>query len=431
MARTGHPNQDMTTANEGGSVSIGKTGESVAAPREVGHATLQPDVAVLTGGGDKPYALGLADALIAQSVRFDFIGSTDVDSPALHETPLVNVLNLRGDQRSDSGLQEKAWRVLRYYARLLRYAAAAQPGLFHILWNNKFQLFDRTGLMVYYKLLGKRIVLTVHNVNAGKRDGNDSLLNRLTLRVQYGLCDHLFVHTARMKTELMQEFAVPDSKISVIPFGINNTSPVSELTTRDARKYFGLVERDKVLLFFGNIAPYKGLDLLVAAFAQVARRCDRCRLIIAGKPKNCESYWQSVQSAIDRHGLGQQILQRIDYIADDQVELYFKAADVLILPYRHIFQSGVLFLGYSFGLPVIASDVGSMREDIVDGRTGFVCRPNDPGDLGQAIDRYFASDLYRELERRRPWIRQYANEHYSWAKVGEITRRVYGQLLGR
>ena len=87
-----------------------------------------------------------------------------------------------------------------------------------------------------------------------------------------------------------------------------------------------------------------------------------------------------------------------DYIPDSETELYFKAADVLALRTQDIFQSGVLFLGYSFGLPVVVTDVGSLRQDVVEGRTGFVCRPEDPHDLAASIARFFSSDLFRNLD---------------------------------
>ena len=74
---------------------------------------------------------------------------------------------------------------------LLKYAAGAEPRIFHMLWNNKLELLDRTVLMLYYRMCGKRIVLTVHNVNAGKRDGNAGVLNRITLRAKYHLADHM------------------------------------------------------------------------------------------------------------------------------------------------------------------------------------------------------------------------------------------------
>ena len=88
---------------------------------------------------------------------------------------------------------------------------------------------------------------------------------------------------------------------------------------------------------------------------------------------------------------------RGDYIPDEETELYFKAADVLVLPYRHIYQSGVLFLGYSFGLPVLAADVGPLKDEIVEGKTGFVFRPEDSVGLATTIEQYFASDLFANL----------------------------------
>src|SRR5204862_327434 len=144
-----------------------------------------PRIALLTGGGDKPYALGMAAALTSAGVSLDFIGSDDLQVAEVVENPRIRFLNLRGDQRSDASPFTKVQRVLKYYIKLISYAATAQPRLFHLLWNNKFDLFDRTLLMLYYKWLGKKIVLTVHNVNIRKRDANDSSLNRFSLKIQY------------------------------------------------------------------------------------------------------------------------------------------------------------------------------------------------------------------------------------------------------
>src|SRR5436309_3726586 len=104
------------------------------------------------------------------------------------------------------------------------------------------------------------------------------------------------------------------------------------------------------------------------------------------------------------------IIQRIEHIPYEEIELYFKASDVLVLPYTYVFQSGVLFLGYSFGLPAIATDVGSLREEIVEGETGFMARRRDPSDLERAIRRYFESELYHNLAERRAKLRAYAND---------------------
>lgn len=404
--------------------------EDVRAPRNV--ASPQPveiEVALLTGGFDKPYAVGLAMALASEGVCLDVIGSDDVDSPEMHATPKLRFLNLRGSKQA-ARLPTKASRVLAYYARLIRYATIAEARLFHILWNNKFQFFDRTLLMLYYKLLGKKIVFTAHNVNAGKRDSNDSLLNRLTLRLQYLFSDHIFVHTDMMKSELFQDFGVPGERVSVIPFGINNSVPDTDLTSVEAKQRLNVGTDERTILFFGNIRPYKGLDYLVEAVLRLNVSSAKYRLIIAGKPtEGSEKYLDEIQRTISRAADREQIMLRIQFIPDEETELYFKGADVLVLPYTHVFQSGVLFLAYNFGLPVVATDVGSLREEIIQGRTGFLCNPCDAADLAKAIERYFESDLFRSLDTRRQEIKNYATAEHSWATVGEITRHVYEELL--
>jgi D-inositol-3-phosphate glycosyltransferase len=388
------------------------------------------EVALLTGGDDKSYALGLTSALVEQRVSIDFIGSDKLDAPELHTMPLVNFLNLRGDQQENVSFRRKVLRILGYYWRLVQYAAAARPPIFHILWNNKFQFIDRVLLMLYYRLLGKKIVFTAHNVNAAKRDSKDTIVNRASLRIQYQLADHIFVHTERMQSELVAEFGVLKSNTSVIPFGINNTSPTTAITSSEAKQRLCVNMSDRTILFFGQIAPYKGLEYLIDAFRDLVKRNDSYRLIVAGKVKPGQgAYWNEIRGKIAVSEIQHRIIQRIEHIPDEQVELYFKATDVLIVPYVQIFQSGVPFLAYSFGLPVIATDVGSLRQDIVEGQTGFLCRPQDPSHLANTIDKYFESELFHDLEARREEIKKSANERYSWNKVGAITASVYSNLL--
>jgi glycosyltransferase involved in cell wall biosynthesis len=400
-----------------------------------GSVTTSPgpdiEIGLLTGGGDRHYAFGLAMALVAQGVSLDFVGGDEVDSPELHCTPKLNFLNLRHSGQRDASFTRKASRILMYYARLIRYAGTTRARLFHILWNNKFEVFDRTFLMLYYKLLGKKITLTAHNINAGIRDSTDTWLNRLTLKIQYRLADHIFVHTEKMKAEILEQFGLAGTSVSVIPYGINNAVPTTALTPEEAKLRLGIKEGERTLLFFGNIAPYKGLQYLIAAFEQLVASGGDYRLVVAGRAKSgCESYVDGIREMLSREVNRERTILKIDFIPDDEMELYFKAADVSVLPYTHIFQSGVLFLGYSFGLPVIAADVGCLREDIIEGKTGFVFTPKDANDLAKKIERYFESDLFENLTRRRQEIQDYARARHSWNIVGELTRNVYAEMLG-
>jgi D-inositol-3-phosphate glycosyltransferase len=386
-------------------------------------------VSLLTGGDDKPYVIGCVSALTSIGINIDLIGSDDLMVPELLDNPAVRFLNLRGDQRSDVPFLKKAIRIIRYYWRLFRYATLTKTRVFHILWNNKFEHFDRTLLCLYYKAIGKQLVLTAHNVNMRKRDGTDTWLNRFSLKIQYHLVDHIFVHTERMKMEIVRDFQIAEMKVIVIPFGINNTSPNTRLSPAEAKGQLELGTTSKVILCFGQIAPYKGLEYLVRAFSDLVKKDDAYQLIIAGKPKWNESYWRKIQGLITDAGIQDRVAARIEHVPDEQTEVYFKAADVLVLPYVEIFQSGITFLAYSFGLPVLAADVGGLKESIIDGRTGYVFRPRDCADLAEKIEQYFHGEMFANLATTRRQIKDYANERYSWDKVASITTGVYSSLL--
>lgn len=401
--------------------------KGTTAPRE------EVRVALLTGGGDRHYACGLATALASNGVRVDCVGGDEIDSPEMHDTAGLVFFNLKRDGRGRDGLLKKVTRTLSSYLRLVSYAATAKPKVFHILWNNRFEYFDRTLLTLYFRLLGKRIILTAHNVNAAARDGGDTALNRLTLKIQYQLASHIFVHTERMKRELVTGFHVNGDAVTVICYGINNAVPNTALTTGEARRRLGLTPDERAILFFGNIAPYKGVEYLVSAFERLASDAGaNYRLIVAGRPKKgCEAYVEQITRAIQMgRGMAGSIL-RTELIPDEEVELYFKAADVLVLPYTHIFQSGVLFLGYSFGLPAIVTDVGSLEESVIAGKTGFVCKSRNAEDLETVIRRYFSSSLYSSLSRRRGEIRDYVAGRHSWSAVADTTYHVYAEELAK
>src|SRR6266851_3049519 len=224
--------------------------EAAASGTVVPALSVEIEVALLTGGFDKPYAFGLALALASKGVWLDVIGSDDVNSPEMHTAP---------------------------------------------------------------------------NVNAGKRDSNDSLFNRSTLRAQYRLADHVFVHTEKMKRELLRDFGVHERTVSVIPFGINNSVPHTDLTPGEAKQRLGIRGDEKTILFFGAIRPYKGLEYLVEAFQLLTVTHPEYRLIIAGEPrKGAEQYLDEIQRMIKSHVNRGQVLEEIRYIPDEETELYFK-----------------------------------------------------------------------------------------------------------
>jgi glycosyltransferase involved in cell wall biosynthesis len=389
----------------------------------------RPEVALLTGGHDPSYVFGLATTLSRRGIYVHVVGNDRVDDIEFHKSDRITFFDC-GALRSDAGFLSKLWQLTTCYGMLIAYVTFRSPKIIHILWNNKAEYFDRTLLTLYFKCIGKKVVLTAHNVNKAKRDSCDSALNRLTLAIQYRLADQIFLHTEKMKSELTEEFGVSSANAIVIPFPMNIHVPDTELTASEAKQKLGLRPDERTVLFFGRIVPYKGLECLVEGFHRLMARDTNCRLIIAGEPmKGFESYMQGVRRAIAEGEGADRIRCRLEYIPDNETEFYFKAADVLVLPYRNIFESGLVFMAYRFGLPLIASDVGSFREQLTNSGAGLIFESGNSSALAATLHAFFESELYKEATKHRQRIREYCGAHHSWETVGGIAARVYSGLL--
>lgn len=183
--------------------------------------------------------------------------------------------------------------------------------------------------------------------------------------------------------------------------------------TRDtARAHLGIAPDAEMVLFFGYIRAYKGLDLLLDAWPRVRALRPRAMLVVAG-----EFYEESApyRAQVARVG-GDQSVRLLDrYIPDPEVEALFKAADVTVLPYRSATQSGVTHVAYALGVPVITTDVGGLAETVRPGHTGLVVPPGDPARLADAIVAYFADGM---APRLREGVRGLQAEH-SWERLAQ------------
>jgi glycosyltransferase involved in cell wall biosynthesis len=201
------------------------------------------------------------------------------------------------------------------------------------------------------------------------------------------------------------------------------------LTPQEAKKRLGVQPGDRTLLFFGRITPYKGVEYLIDAFRRVTDRNANYKLLIAGRVDRAEAYWKPIKTDLAAEISSGTVVVRDQFIPDEETEVYFKAADALVLPYKDIYQSGVLFLAHSFGLPVLAADVGSLSDDIIPGKTGLAFAPGNNEDMARVIEQYFASDLYANLDARRADIQEFTRKTHSWSIVAETTQEKYAELL--
>ncbi|MGN1211729.1 MAG: glycosyltransferase [Candidatus Cryptobacteroides sp.] len=157
----------------------------------------------------------------------------------------------------------------------------------------------------------------------------------------------------------------------------------------EAEKRLGLGHGKRNILFFGLIRDYKGLDILLKAFAGLD---DRYQLIIAGEPYGSFDKYDRI---IEETGTGGRISRHLHYIKDSEVSLYFSAADLAVLPYRSATQSGISSVAYHFEVPMIVTSVGGLKETIGDTGTGIVTEECTPESVRRSIEEYFADPSIR------------------------------------
>jgi len=374
------------------------------------------------------YLTGLVSGLSSDtSLEIDVIGA-DRSKNLEGKYSNVNFLNFRGNQDENAPGLQKIFRILHYYLKLVIYTLTSNTKIIHIQTINKFLFLDTTLINLLYKLCGKKIVFTAHNVDYAHRDNKDSFIKSLAMRSMYRLVDHVIVHNNHSKEMIISRYHISEKKISVIKIGINLQVTKNGLSRETSRELLSISKIKKVILFFGGFNPYKGIEFLIQAFKLLIDENRDYMLILAGPPRD-KAYVDSLQNLIVQFDLKNYCLIHIEFIPDGEVEKYFMAADCAVLPYKNIFQSGVHVLSYAFGTPIIATNIGSFKEEIIDGKTGFVCEPGNPKELFEKIKLFFNSDLYFSLDSKRKEINEWAEETFSWKSIGIKTIKIYKELI--
>lgn len=389
------------------------------------------EVSILNGAGQSDYLYGLVSGLATTNLKKIKILDIDLAEPFFDKLDKVQFQSVYKYQKKGTSKLKKAANILNFYFLQSKHLLATKPRIVHFQWLDRFFFTDRILLPVLARLRGHKVILTVHNVNAGQRDKKDSFYNRFTLHILYNLSNHLIVHTIKSKEELVAEFNVNPRKISVIKHGMNNMVSTKGINQEVSRHELEIAPSKKVILFFGNIDFYKGLDILIESLNHLPITLkDEIILLIAGNSKS-KDYLRHIKDQIEHSTLNRQIIAHIRFIQDEEIERYFMAADCIILPYREIYQSGVLFLAYNFGLPALATKVGNFENDILPGKTGFLIDEIEVISMAEAITEYFKSPLYQNLPENRNNIRKWAYDQFSWELIGQETYNLYQNQFNR
>jgi glycosyltransferase involved in cell wall biosynthesis len=250
-----------------------------------------------------------------------------------------------------------------------------------------------------------RIISIMHNVLPHEKRLGDKSLTRFYLKQ----CDGFVVLNDKSKHDLLG--LKPDAKHIVLPHPLYNHYG-EKIESRIARNKLEIPVDKKVLLFFGLVRDYKGLDLLLESLAGLD---DSYYLIIAGEVYGDFSKYKKM---IDKQTLHNRVLAHTRFIPESEIALYFSAADVCVLPYRSGTQSGIEGVAYHFDLPVIVTDVGGLKETVDTYNTGIVVAKPEVKLLAEGIKKFFERES--EIFSFKASIKEYKNRN-TWDKfAGEL-----------
>jgi len=313
----------------------------------------------------------------------------------------------------------KAFNYFGYLARLLTY----------LVRNNRrqrivhFQFFRRERieslLFPLLRLLGVNLIFTAHNVLPHENGRIDYLLRSIVYRA----AKVIIVHSEFVKNKLATSFDISPQKIRVIPHGnFDHYIPRTMPSKAEARASLNLSDTDNVLLFFGYIREYKGLDLLLDALELSIKKGGSLKLVIAGAvhPPELEERYQR---RINQIRGNESIVFHAGFVPSENVTTYFAACDAVVLPYRKIDHSGIVHLAYSFGRPLIATRVGDFPEVIEDGKSGYVLKENSLECLSETMLRAFSDGA--SLEAMGKYARELSETKYSWTDIAHQTKDLY------
>jgi len=362
-------------------------------------------IVCVSHGFQTNYERGFCNGLVENGAPLTLISSDRTDVAGL--AGKVQTRNLRGSQEESRTRLQKALNMLSYHLSLMAYAIYKRRSIVHVIGLIDPALLCGILEGLLFRLVNRRYVLTVHNLLPHDRHTN---FNRICYGLSFRIAHQLVVHTECMKHDLTAKFGIDSDKILVMEHGIEPATEANYDWGDERRP--GQVP---MILIFGKIAPYKGVDLLVEALQSVSFAF---RLVIAGACPS-DDFRQRLRVLIAGHPFRECIEWRDGFVPEQDMERLFKAAALVALPYRHIDQSGVLFQALRFGVPVLATRVGQFAQYVTED-VGEVAEPDDLADLVSALERWA---MRREsIQRRR--IREIGRS-YEWQVTVRALSRVY------
>lgn len=369
-------------------------------------------------GGMNHYDFNLCEALADAGVDVTLLTSDATPEP---KRPCFRI-----DRRfQDVFGSAPAWRRGLRYVRALVFglAAARRKGSkvahFHFFNVGPLQALG----VVTARVFGMQTVATVHDVEAFKA----GLSHPRFERIAYRLCGAVIVHNEVSRSELAKRSLVRVARLHVVNAG-NHASLVSQAPTLSkaaAAELLGVEPAKFVVVFFGQIKEVKGLGLLLRAVGMLRRKgIEDLTLVVGGRTWKHD--FSEYQKVIDDENIADIVKLHLRYVSDMELPLFYRAADLMVMPYLRIYQSDVLLMAMSFGTPILVSDLPGMLEVVKAQHSARVFRSGDIEDLAREIN--WAMDNRLALAKLAGNALVRMETDFGWESVGRRLQSIYGSL---
>jgi glycosyltransferase involved in cell wall biosynthesis len=316
----------------------------------------------------------------------------------------------------------------RIFIRGIKYILGSFLSIFHARLSNiklfHFHIFHTNILVlvnfILVRILFGKVVVTVHDVTSFAKNEKPTLMSTLV----YKLSDLILTHNQFCKDEIIKMDISLKEKIHIIPH--LNYKPFINIQKdqKKSRNHLDLPNDKIILLFFGMIKKVKGLDVLLQSFRKAVDENPNIILLIAGKPWKDD--FTAYQKIIDKKNLTEHVVLHTNFIPHELVKYYYCASDLVVLPYKKIYQSGVLMMALSYEKPVLVSNLAPFKEIIADNENGFVFKSEDIDDLANKLKIVLSNKA--NLERVRKNGSTFIMAEFNCNEIGRLTKQAYQTL---
>lgn len=323
------------------------------------------------------------------------------------------------------GKDPKLLRGLRYAIGSYNAARHASKAGLKVVHFHVYHFAGREYLnFLFFKRKGFKIVATIHDIENFEDYGKQIDAGKYVKFKK--LIDRIIVHSDYAKESLKHYFPdFPESKIHIVPHGDSDFLFNEPISKKDAREKLNLPQDQQLVLFFGQIKKVKGLDVLLKAWAIVRDKMKNAKLLVVGRPWKVEQ--DLFDNIVKEEKLEENCILNYSYVPNEIIPYYFAAADIVALPYREIYSSGVMVRSLDYRAAIIASDLDTFKRIIVDGENGILFKNEDEKDLAEKIMSLLHDE--EKMKNLRLNAKKTADEKFSWQLIGKKVNEIYKLAL--